>query len=113
LPLLIPALIFFVFIFWSIGKLIYLLIISFIVWIVGMFGKREWGFAEVYTMGLYAITLPTLISVLLVSIVWPVPFLYTILLLIFMIGALFVGMDKKTVAPVKKVVKKKVTKKTK
>jgi hypothetical protein len=98
LPFLIPLAIFFVFLFWSAAKLIYLLFVSLLVWLAGMFGNRSWEFTEVYIVGLYAITLPTLVNLLLAWLAVPFPFLYTIILFALLLAVLF-GEEKKKTTP--------------
>lgn len=108
LPFLIPLAILFVFLFWSAGKLAYLVFLSFLIWIAGMFAGREWRYSEVYTVGLYAITLPTVIAVIFAWMSITLPFVYTIILLVMMFVAIFGTQSKKIKSKRKK---KKITKK--
>jgi hypothetical protein len=114
LPFLIPLAIFFVFLFWSAGKLVYLLMVSLLVWVAGMFGGKEWKFPEVYAMGLYAITLPTIVHVVLAWAGVRLPFVYTILLFALMLSAVLLDNKKKKTTPKSKPrTKRKTTEKKK
>jgi hypothetical protein len=91
LPLLVPVFLFLVFLFGSSGKLFYLLIVSLIVWSVGKLSKTPLKYGEVFTIGLFAVTLPTLVVKLLGMWGHHIPYLYTIILAGLLIAAIFVG----------------------
>ncbi len=74
-----------------IGKLVYLAIISLVIWTSARLGYRDWTYKQVYTLGLYAVTLPSLAKFLFDIFGHPLPYIYTILLLTVMMAAVFMG----------------------
>jgi len=86
----------------TVKKLVYLLLISLLIWFVARFGKEdEWKYSEVYTVGMYAITLPSLISTILFIIGYGAPFLYTILLTLLMFFVVFMKEKGKKIKTIK------------
>ncbi|MBD3311568.1 MAG: DUF1189 domain-containing protein [Candidatus Magasanikbacteria bacterium] len=77
-----------------IGKLVYLLIISLIVWIAAQFGHKNYKYQEIYTLGMYGITLPTLLKLVLDIAGYYYIYTYTVLLLFVMLAAVFVKKTK-------------------
>ncbi|KKW43058.1 MAG: hypothetical protein UY92_C0001G0072 [Candidatus Magasanikbacteria bacterium GW2011_GWA2_56_11] len=90
------VMIFAFFIFLLIGKLIYLFFISLIAFMIAAATKRTWRLGEIYTVGLYALTLPTLIQTIGRWLGYPLTFVYTIVLGIVLFGAVFYQEDGKT-----------------
>ncbi|MFA6427043.1 MAG: DUF1189 family protein [Candidatus Magasanikbacteria bacterium] len=74
----------------GIGKLVYLLVVSVIVLLVAYFGKwDEWKFGSIYTLGLFALTGPSIIVAVLSAFDVQIRYLFTVLLLGVMITAVF------------------------
>lgn len=84
------------FVVFVISKLIYISLISLFVWIAAEFGKKEWKFSEIFTVGLYAVTLPTLINLILMLVGKPIPFVYALVLTGLILGAVFYGGEVKS-----------------
>jgi len=80
----------FVTFFWGLGKLIYLFLISGVVFVVSSIAAKQWRYREIYVVGLYAVTLPTILLIILDLIPLRINFFYTAALLLFMIAPLFV-----------------------
>lgn len=83
----------------AVGKLIQLLIISLIVLLIAKIVSREITFGQVYTIGLYAITLPTLVVQILRLLGVSTPFIYTLILGILMIGTVLQKPSQPAVMP--------------
>ena len=93
-----PFIMLFMFVFWGIAKLIYLAIVSLLVKIIALIGKRTWSYGEIFTVGLFALTLPTLLKLLLHWVYLPIAGAYTLILGGYMIAAVFLD-GKNTPAP--------------
>lgn len=72
-----------------VGKLAYLAFISLVVWGISMIAKRAWTYGQVYTVGLYALTLPSLLQLLMFATGAFIPFLYTVVLVGYLIAAIW------------------------
>jgi len=80
---------FFFFLFWTVlffafvaWKIVYLLVISFVAWGIGKIGNKAWSFEDIYAVGLFALTLPSVIT----FIPWAffgldIPYAYTVIML--------------------------------
>ena len=79
----------FIYLAMSIGKLIFLLIISLLTLVICSIAKKDYKFSEIYVLGLFSITLPTLIKTIEVWLGFNIPFAYTIVLLAIMLGVIF------------------------
>lgn len=64
-----------------IGKGLYLLVLSFISWVVAQFGKKAWLFEEVYTVALFAQTLPSILMMILLFLGIDIPYAYSVLVI--------------------------------
>ncbi len=78
-----------IFVLLGIGKLIYLLILTLIVNIIQKIAKKQYRYGELFTMGLFAITGPSIIVMVLRVFDMSVPYLYTILVLAYLLVAVF------------------------
>lgn len=76
-----------------VGKAVYLLFASFVVFIIGKIGKREVNYGEIYIMGLYAITLPTVLAIIAQLFGIRVPYIYTIILISLLVAATWVKVE--------------------
>ncbi len=72
-----------------IAKLVSILIVTLIVLVVCRIAGRPWRFAQLYTIGLYAFTLPSLIALVLFLIGLPVASIHFLALLSFMLAIVF------------------------
>lgn len=79
----------FIYLVMSISKLIFLLIISLLTMVVCSIAKKAYKFNEIYTIGLFAITLPTLIKTIEFWLGFSVPLVYTMVLLVLILGVVF------------------------
>lgn len=84
-----PLIIFFIFVATVIGKFVYLLLVALVVKVVTLFTKVRPTFKEIYTVGLFAITVPTLLQMLGYWTRFDVPFLYTVVLLGYLLFTFF------------------------
>lgn len=85
-----PVLIVLSFFFIAIGKIFFVLLVSVFVWLVTLIAKRDWTLGEVFTVGLFALTGPCVLQILLSWAGVYIPFYYTGLLLVYILGAVFV-----------------------
>lgn len=76
------------FVAFAIGKLFYLLFLSLLANIAALFAQRKYKFSEVYTIGLFAITAPSIVTSILTLFGRPIPYLYSVLVLVLLVGAL-------------------------
>jgi hypothetical protein len=82
-----PAFVFFLlwfvlFLGFGIWKIIQLLFVSFLAWGVSKIAKKKWLFEEIYTVGLFAITLPTILLFILSTFFdVQIPYAHTLLVL--------------------------------
>jgi maltodextrin utilization protein YvdJ len=82
------------FVVFAFGRVVYLLFLSLLVYLIAKFFKSgEWKFSQVYTVGLFALTLPSLIVILLGLLDARAPYLFSIITLGIMLGAVFIGSD--------------------
>lgn len=72
-----------------IAKLVSILIITVIVKIITALSKRAWTFGELFTTGLFAVTLPSFISLVCGWIALYIPFLHSLALLAFLLAVVF------------------------
>lgn len=79
----------FIYVVMSIGKLVFLLFVSLLVLTIASIAKKAYKFGEIYTIGLFAITLPTLIKTIEFWLGFSLPFVYTIVLLVLVLGVVF------------------------
>ncbi len=63
------------------GKLIYALLLSWFIYVMARSDKKAWKYGEVFTISLYALTLPILIEWAISVFYTGIPFLYSILIL--------------------------------
>jgi len=97
LPFLIPIAAIFFWIVWMIAKLVWTLFLSFVVWVITKIASRpEWTFKNVINIALYSLTAPTLLFVLLVWMDVRAPFVYSLVLLGYMLFVIF-GDDREDV----------------
>jgi len=80
--------------FLGMWKLFFLGIMSWLVYVVARADKKPITYWQVFTIGVYALTVPTIVQLIMLLMVFPVPYVYSIILLGFMFGALFYGMKK-------------------
>lgn len=73
----------------GIGKMVYLLILTLIAHIVQQIAKKGYTFGELFTIGLFAITAPSIVVMILRFLGYGVPYLYTILVLGYLLMAVF------------------------
>lgn len=95
----VPILMAIIFLSWAVGKLTYLAFVSIVVYIIALIGGRAWKYHEVFTVGLFALTLPTIFQVVSYWAELPLPWVYTLLLGIYMIGAVLVSPKEKDTSP--------------
>lgn len=69
-----------------IAKLWSLVVVAGLVWVITKIINRSWKFGELTTVGLYAITLPTIISLVLTALNVQIPFIHFLAFLAFMIA---------------------------
>ena len=86
---------FMVIVFGGLFKLAYLSFISFIVLVISNIADKKWKYGQIFTLGLFALTLPTVLSWALVRFWYPIPFFYTCALLFFMLMVVFYKVKKK------------------
>jgi len=67
------------------GKLLFLLIYSFFLWLLALVLKRGLSYAKVFQMSMHGLTLPILLGAFLSLINFPIPFVSTIIFLVWMI----------------------------
>lgn len=84
--------VFFVVIF--IAKLWSILVVSLLAWAVSGLAKRGWKFGELYTVGLYAITLPTIVSLTLKLLGVHITLIHFLIFLAFMAAMVITKDDK-------------------
>ena len=84
-----PVLIVLFFIFGTLGKLIYLALLSLVVWLVTLFAKRDWKYKEIFTVGLFALTAPTMLQILLFWSGLHIPFVYSVVLAAYLFAVVF------------------------
>lgn len=85
-----------IYVFSVIGKLIYLLVWSLLIYIVAMIARRaEWKFGKIYTLGLSTVILPSLLFLVIQYVFVGFPFLYTIVFLVLTLAVMFRGGEKK------------------
>jgi len=89
-----PIITLFMFIFWSIGKLVFLAWASLLAWLIARFGGKKWEYKDVYTVGLYAITLPTLVNLLLMAVGQRIKYIYVLLLVGLLVWVMYAGNEK-------------------
>lgn len=87
--LFVPVVILVMFVFTTIGKLIYLAAVALVVKIIAAIGKRPWKFGEIYTVGLFALTLPTALQVPMFYTGFRLPFIYSAVLLTYLLIVIF------------------------
>lgn len=78
-------------IFFGAEKLFYLLFLSWFVYIFSRADKKAWRFAQVYTIGLYAITLAILVQWGLTFFYLDIPYIYSILAFVMMYLVIYRG----------------------
>lgn len=84
----------------GIGKLIHLLILSWLVYVLARADKKPWKWKHVYTIGLYAITIATILQWLLTFFYTSIPYVYSIFSLFIMYMVVYRGLgDKKNNSP--------------
>lgn len=82
-----------IFVLLGVGKMIYLLILALIIYIVQQIAKKHYTFGELFTIGLFAITGPSIIVMLLRIFGYAIPYLYTILVLAYLLTIIFFKQD--------------------
>lgn len=82
------------FVIFAFGRVVYLLFLSLLVFAIAKFFKSgEWKFSQVYTIGLFALTLPSIIVALLALANMRTSYLFSVLTLAIISGVVFVGKD--------------------
>ena len=89
IALAIVVLILFVAIFMWIGKIFYVAIISLLLLITVGIAKKGWSYGQIFTVGLFSVTAPTLAVELLRVLGLQIPIVYTGILLAYLIAAIF------------------------
>jgi len=77
------------FVFLCIGKLAYIALMSIPIYIATQVMKKKWKYSHIFTVGLFAITIPTIIQHVLIAINFPIPFIYTIAFLAYILFPIF------------------------
>jgi len=80
--------------FLGLGKLFYLGIVAWLVYVVARADRRPVTYWQVFTIGVYALTVPTLLQLGMIFLGYPIPYVYSVVLLAGMFGAIFYGMKK-------------------
>jgi len=84
--------VFFVTVFFGVGKLGYLVILSWLVYTVARADKKLWKFGQVFTIGLYALTIPILFQWGVQTFLpFSIPYIYTLLVGVMMFGVIYKG----------------------
>lgn len=74
------------------SKLLSLLVVAWLVYIVVRADKKAWTYRQIYTVGLYALTIPILVDVLsIVALGTTLPFVHTIVLFVILFGVIYRG----------------------
>ncbi|PIR75046.1 MAG: hypothetical protein CO030_01850 [Candidatus Magasanikbacteria bacterium CG_4_9_14_0_2_um_filter_42_11] len=84
----------FVAVFLGLGKLFYLGIVAWLVFVVARADRKPVTYWQVFTIGVHALTVPTLLQLGMIFLGYPIPYVYSAVLLGFMFGAIFYGMKK-------------------
>lgn len=79
----------FTFLAMGIFKMIHLALVSLVVWLVSRFGDKKLNYKEIFVIGLFALTLPSVLSVAFSFIGRPIPFLYSLMLTIILFWTIF------------------------
>jgi maltodextrin utilization protein YvdJ len=87
------------FVLLGIGKMIYLLMLALIAFTIQQILKKGYVFGEMFTMGLFAITAPSIVVMILRMFGYGVPYLYTLLVMGYLLTVVF--LDKKSESPKK------------
>lgn len=93
-----------IFIFLFVAKLITIEIVAALVFVVSALAGKGWKFSELTRVGLFAITLPTILATLLSVIGVAIPFLNFLSLLAFMLAVVFTKDGTESVDSTKKIV---------
>lgn len=72
-----------------VAKLYSVVLVAFLVFIVCKIAKRPWQFRELFVMGLFATTLPSVLSMIFNLFALPIPYVHFLALLAFMVAAVF------------------------
>ena len=82
--------------FVSIGKALFLLLMSWLVYIIARADKKQWKMKEIYTVGLLVLTVPVLVQWFILPILSvPIPFVYSFLLAGYMFWVVYKGKKSK------------------
>lgn len=100
-PGLFVAGVFFFTIFLGVGKLIYLLILSWLAYVVARSDKKQWTFGQIYTIGLYAIAPAILFQFVVTFFNTQIPYVYSLLALGMMYMVVYKGIEEKQQPPKK------------
>ncbi|MBI2990170.1 MAG: DUF1189 family protein [Candidatus Magasanikbacteria bacterium] len=85
-----------IYVFAVIGKLVYLLVWSLLLYIIAKIARRaEWKFGKIYTLGLSAIILPSVLLLIAQYLSIGFPFLYTFVFFVLTLAVMFRGGEKK------------------
>lgn len=88
------------FIIFAFSRVVYLLFLSLLVYLVAKFFKPgEWKFSQIYTIALFAVTLPSIISAVLALVNAQAPYLFSIITLGIMSGVVFLVTEQKVAEP--------------
>lgn len=82
----------------TVSKLITLVIVSALVLLISNFYKKEWTFKQLFSVGLFALTLPSILVVVLGGIGAQVSFLYSLILLGLMLAIVFVKNNREVIS---------------
>jgi hypothetical protein len=83
------------------SKILFLAFWSLILLAVSKIAKKDWKYKELFSVGLFAITLPAIFSLFYFILGWYLPFAYILLYLIIMILVIFKAASKKEETPAK------------
>ena len=100
-PGLFVAGVFFFTIFLGVGKLIYLLILSWLAYVVARSDEKQWTFGQIYTIGLYAIAPAILFQFVVTFFNTQIPYVYSLLALGMMYMVVYKGIEEKQQPPKK------------
>ncbi|HAT03807.1 MAG TPA: hypothetical protein DCS29_03495 [Candidatus Magasanikbacteria bacterium] len=90
------------FILFTFGKVVYLLILTSLVFVIARLAKKDnWKFGQIYTMGLFAITGPSILVGIMHLYRQDIPYAYTILTLGLLLYVVFREQKHKEISPAK------------
>ncbi len=99
MPWLLVLMALFVTFFLGMWKLLYIGFVAWLVYVVARADHKPVTYWQVFTIGVYALTVPTLVQLLMFMTAVPAPYVYSIVLLGYMFGAIFYGIKKSQQPP--------------